>query len=463
MLRTGSVISTITAVILGGAFFGYPCPMLAQRGAASVGGPTAGGGAMGRSGPATGLDVKDDLKSYHETLALQASNQQIIEYRLMMKSTESASAELRALLGEAAKENNASSIAERDKAFEQALDKARAQNTTFLQILSDRQKTDLKETIRKLVKADSDLAQQAKAMGLAIDAKTTVGQSIASSVQNLQRTIGAFQDLQLDLGERMSIAPGDTSQEVSFKLPAVKSAVNFAAVNVASVGPDDRSVAITTSGVISKSASQSGENAFHVELTADLSDVQQYIIQILRSQLDKSERCGEQIGIQNATLTPTAPASIVLVQVHYERWACLGGTSHEMVEGNGTIEIKLVPGISENGALRLAPTIGHVDASGLVGELLRSGSLGEVVRDGVGEALLSAVRPASDYKTLLPPAAQGNVTLRRAQFFETGAGRLSIVLNGDIQVSGDKVTTLTSELKASEAKGQASTAETAPR
>ena len=98
-----------------------------------------------------------------------------------------------------------------------------------------------------------------------------------------------------------------------------------------------------------------------------------------------------------------------------------------------------------------------------MGELLRSGSLGEVVRDRVGEALLSAVRPASDYKTLLPPAAQGNVTLRRAQFFETGAGRLSIVLNGDIQVSGDKVTTLTSELKASEAKGQASTAETAPR
>lgn len=462
MFRTGSVISAVTTVVLGGAFVAYPCTMLAQRGAGSVGGPTAGGGAMGRSGPATGLDVKDDLKSYHETLALQASNQQIIEYRVMMQSTESASADLRALLEEAAKENNASSIAERDKVFEQTLDKARAQNTTFLQILSDRQKTDLKETIKKLVKADSDLAQQTKAVGSAVDSKTA-NQAITSSVQNLQRTLSAFQDLQLDLGERMSIAPGGTSQEVSFKLPVVKSAVKFAEVNVASVSPGDESITVATSGVISKGTAQSGENAFHVELTADLSNVQQHIIQILRSQLDKSERCGEQIGIQNATLMPTAPASIALMQVHYERWACLGGTSHEMVEGNGTIEIKLVPGISENGDLRLAPTIGHVDASGLVGELLRSGSLGEVVRDRVVEALLSAVRPASDYKTLLPPAAQGSVTLRRAQFLETGAGRLSIVLNGEIQVSGEKVTALTSELKASEAKGQASTAETAPR
>jgi hypothetical protein len=133
------------------------------------------------------------------------------------------------------------------------------------------------------------------------------------------------------------------------------------------------------------------------------------------------------------------------------------------VEGNGTIEVKLIPGIAGDGSLRLVPTIGRVDAQGLVGELLRSGALGESVRNRITEALLSTTRPASDYKALLPPTAQGNVTLHRAQFLETGAGRLSLVLNGDIQVSSDKVTTLTSELKANEAKGQSSTAETAPR
>jgi hypothetical protein len=73
------------------------------------------------------------------------------------------------------------------------------------------------------------------------------------------------------------------------------------------------------------------------------------------------------------------------------------------------------------------------------------------------------VRQASNYKALLPPVAQGNVTLQRVQFQETGPGRLSVVLHGNIQVSSDKVTLLTSELEASEAKEKSSPAETTPR
>jgi hypothetical protein len=461
MFLTGSFISRVRTVFVIAALT-YPCTMIAQRGAASVGGGTAGGGAMGRSGPGTGLDVKDDLKGFHETMAVQANSQQIIEYKLMMKGTESASAELRAFLEQAAKENNASAVADHDKTFEQALEKARTENTAFLQKLSDRQKSGLKDTIKKLVKADSDLAQEAKALDLSIDTKTG-GTLIANSAQNLQRALASFQSQQVDLGEEMSIAAGDSGQDVSFKIPPVKSAVNFAAINLASVSPSDQAIDITTSGVISKGALQSGENIFHLELTADLSDLQQNMTEVLRSQLDKGERCGEQIAIQSATLTPSTPASVVLAQVHYERWACFGGAPNEMVEGNGTIEVKLIPGVAGDGSLRLVPTIGRVDAEGLVGELLRSGTLGESVRDRITEALLSTIRPASDYKALLPPTAQGNVTLHRAQFLETGAGRLSLVLKGDIQVSSDKVTTLTSELKANEAKGQSSAAETAPR
>ncbi len=203
MFRTGSFISGLKTIFVI-TTLAYSCTMVAQRGAASVGGGTAGGSAMGRSGPATGLDEKDDLKTFHETLALQANSQQIIEYKLMMKDTESASAELRAFLEQAAKENNASAIADRDKAFEQALEKARAENTAFLQKLSDRQKAGLRDTIKKLVKTNSDLAQVAKVLPLAIDTKTG-GSLIANSAQSLQRTLTSFQNQQADLGEEMSI------------------------------------------------------------------------------------------------------------------------------------------------------------------------------------------------------------------------------------------------------------------
>ena len=460
MFRMGSFISHLKTVFVI-ATLAHSCTMVAQRGAASVGGGTAGAGAMGRSGPSTGLDIKDDLKTFHETLALQANSQQIIEYKLMIKETESASAELRAMLEQAAKENNASAVAGRDKAFEQALEKARTENTAFLQKLSDRQKSGLKDTIKKLVKTDSDLAQESKALDVAIDTKTG-GNLIANSAQNLQRTLTSFQNQQVDLGEEMSIGAGDSGQDVSFKIPPVKSAINFAGLNPASVSPSDLSVAITTSGLISKGALQAGENIFRFELTADLSDLQQHISEVLGSQLDKGERCGEQIVIQNANLTPSTPASVVLVQMHYERWACFGSAPNEMAEGNGAIEVKLLLGIGEDGSLHLVPTIGRVDAKGLLGDLLPSGTLGEVVRDRITESLLTSVRPASNYNALLPSAAQGNIRLRRAQFLETGAGRVSVVLNGDIQVSSDKAAILTSELKASEAKGPSSTEETAP-
>lgn len=458
-------ISGVQLIALGAALIVYPCGLAAQRGGGGghIGGGTAGGGAMGEGGAGTGLDVKDDLKGFHEALALQASTQQIVKYNLMVKSTESASAELRAFVEQVAKDNRAS-VADRDKSFEQALEKARTESATFMQGLSDRQKAGLRETIKRLAKADSDLALQAKAMSLEVGDTKADAQQIANSAQNLDRTLTSFHSQQLELGEEMSVARHDGGQEISFKIPPVKSSVNFSPVNPNSASRGSQPIAIITSGVISKGELQSGQNTFGLELIADLSDLRQNITQVLRTQLDKADRCGEQITVRNATLTPSAPASTVLVQVHYERWACFGGgTPNEMVEGNGSLEVKVTPDVGEDSSLRLVAAIGRVDAQGLVGELLRSGSLGEVVRDRVSESLLASVRQASDYKALLPPAAQGNVTLQRVQFHDTGPGRLTVVLNGNIQVSSDKVTSLTSELQASEAKGKSSPAETTPR
>jgi hypothetical protein len=137
-----------------------------------------------------------------------------------------------------------------------------------------------------------------------------------------------------------------------------------------------------------------------------------------------------------------------VVQLHFERWACFGrDTMNEMAEGNGTIEVKLTPSVGEDGTLLLVAEIGRVDAGGLVGELLRSGSLGGTVRDTVAQAVLFAMRSGGDFKVTLPASAQGYATLRHAQFQGTGSGKLMAVLDGEIRVSDEKATALTSELK----------------
>ncbi|MGC1373480.1 MAG: hypothetical protein WA824_15195 [Candidatus Sulfotelmatobacter sp.] len=408
----------------------YPCMVLAQRGAGGIGGGLAGGGGLsGGNGIASGLDTKDDLKSFHEVLALQASKPQIGQYKFMLKSTEAAASQLQTLLEQASQEQKAK-LADNAKPFSAALEQARTENAKFLEQLSDRQKSGLRETIRKLNKADSELGQQVKALDAEIAEGKAANVQIATSAGDLKNTLSTFHDEQVSLGDEMSVPSGEVGDD-TFNIAPAKSVVNFG----------QQPIAIITSGVVSKAVLPSGQNAFRVELTADLSDLQQNMTEVLRQQLTKSDPCGEQIAVQNAVLTPSTPASTVLAQIHYERWACFGGrgNANEMAEGDGSIEIRLTPTIAEDGTLRLSPVISRVDAEGLVGDLLRSGALGESVRDTIAESVLSAVQKASDYKTMLPAAAQGFIKLLGAHFQEMEAGDAILVLDGSMQLPSDKV------------------------
>jgi hypothetical protein len=164
--------------------------------------------------------------------------------------------------------------------------------------------------------------------------------------------------------------PSAGGQEVLFQIPPVKFPVNI----------ENQPISITASGAISRVAAERGQNVFALQLVADFSDLQQNITQILRSQLDKVDRCGERIAIQNATLTPLAPASRVVAKLHFERWTCVKVFGKErpnkLAGGNGTIEVKLTPAVDDGITLRLVPEVGRIDAEGPLGELLRSGSIG---------------------------------------------------------------------------------------
>jgi hypothetical protein len=440
-------ISDLSVVVLGAAVLVYPCAMLAQRGAGGghTGGGVAGGEGLSGVGKPTGVDAKDDLRDFHEVMAVQATSQQVIAYDLMLKSTAAASTQLQAFREQLGKENQGSELASRGLTLNQALEKARTQNKAFLEGFSEPQKSGLKEISKRLIKADSDLAQQANALDQQVREAKAPGPQIATSAQSLDHALTSFQSEQLDLGAEMSIGAAKNGQDSAFNLPPVKNSVDF----------EHQPISITTSGVISKGVAAGGQNTFKLELIADLSDLQQNITEVLHTQLDKAERCGERIAIQSATLTPLEPKSLVVVRLHYERWACFGREANEMAEGNGTIEVKLTPSVAEDGALRLTPEIGRVEAEGLIGELLRSGSLGDTLRDKITESLLSTVRKGGDFNATLPPAARGNATLHRAQFQGTGSGKLLVVLDGVILVSNDQVTSLTSELK-----GRSSTPET---
>ena len=231
-------------------------------------------------------------------------------------------------------------------------------------------------------------------------------------------------------------------QAMTFKTPPVKIPLNI----------KDQQVTIVASALITMRAKEQGTNILKLELTADLGDLQQNMTGVLGSELDKEDRCGDHIAIQNATLTPLEPASVVVVQLHYERWVCAKVFGKQevrkVIAGNAVIQMKLTPAVEANKTeLRLVPEVGPIQADGSLGELLRSGTLGDMLREKIRTAILSAMQKGTNLDATLPPAIQGYATIRDARFKDGGAGRLVVILAGEVHATHEQLQALSKEVK----------------
>ena len=98
---------------------------------------------------------------------------------------------------------------------------------------------------------------------------------------------------------------------------------------------EHQAVAITTSGTIRRL--NPAEDLYAVAITADLSDFQQNLTALLKPQLDREDKCGDHVNLQNAAIVPSAGvpsagvpsaganggSSLATVQLRYERWGCV--------------------------------------------------------------------------------------------------------------------------------------------
>jgi hypothetical protein len=440
MLRSGISVSAITALILGCAL-AHPVVAAAQR--HGGGGSNLGGGINGSvsgSNRPTGVAEGDTLKDFHQVLAVQATSQQVAEFQALAKSTQAAQSELRSLLQQLRSASAPPNSALRGT-LDPALEDARARNKKFQEGFSEPQKSGLKDMAKRLAKADSDLQQEEKKLGQSFDLKSPAPDLFAHA-EAVDKALTDFSNQQLALGREMSITLA-SGQDVAFTLPQVKSVV--------SIGR--QTVPIAVSGVLSQIAAQGGQRIFQLELVADLSPVQQNITDLLRAQLETFATCGERLAIRQAALTPSTPASVLTLWLHYERWICTSGprTATELVEGDGKAEFKLTttPGQTTTdppNTLKMTAVFGRIDATGMFGEALRSGSLGDSLRDQVAQSVLAAARAASDFKVALPPAIQNSATLQTVKFQNWGVGGLSVVVEGRIELSNEQTAQLASQL-----------------
>jgi hypothetical protein len=192
-------------------------------------------------------------------------------------------------------------------------------------------------------------------------------------------------------------------------------------------------------------------------VTVDLGSFQENITPVLRTQLNRSDRCGERLSVERAALAPAAPSSVLNVQVHYERFGCVKALGKEVVKrlvgGNAVIEVDLSPSVevrttSENSAensarenpngrqgISLTARVRKIDADGSLGELLNSGQLGDSIREKIGTSVESAVRKSANLKSSLPPEVAEVASIKSVQFAEGGGGRLWLAIAGEASLS----------------------------
>ncbi|HEY3972082.1 MAG TPA: hypothetical protein VGM18_03705 [Candidatus Sulfotelmatobacter sp.] len=441
MFRRGISFLAINALLLAASGLAFPPTATAQR----HGGNGMPGSGLAGSRP-DGVEVKDSLKDFHQILALQATAEQITEFQSWIKSTEAARTTLEVFQETLRNQNAAAEPA----ALNPAIDKARNENGKFQEGFSPAQKSGLKEIVKRLNKADANLEQEQKVFGQSLTLKLT-GTELATRVETFDKALADYHDEQLALGRAMSIVLA-SGQDVAFTLPQLTNHVTI----------QGRTIAVPVAGALMQTAALNGRRTFNLGMTVELSDLQEKFLDLLRAQLETNETCGQRIAIRQASLMPAAPASLIVVRLHFERWMCtryLGQVSaNELAESDGTVEIKLAAVIENHSpdaskpdtlkpdALKLVATFGRIDATGMLDDSLRSGSLGEDLRDAVVQSVRSAILAGVDSQTALPPALQNSAAIQKAKFENTGVGGLSVVLEGQIEISNEQADQLANRL-----------------
>ena len=217
-----------------------------------------------------------------------------------------------------------------------------------------------------------------------------------------------------------------------------------------SMSVQNQPVAITVSGSVSGASAGQDAMPFRLALTADLSDLQRNITALLSPQLNRSEKCGDRLTIQRATLEPNAPVAMLTANLHYEKWACAKVFGRDVVKrlvgGDGAVDVRLTPAVEANRTIRLQSDIGDIRADGSLGEALRSGSLGPALRDKIRTALAAAMDKAN-LEASIPPELQPVAAIQAAQFVD-GAGRLCLNVSGEVRISAQQLRTLIDQRKA---------------
>jgi hypothetical protein len=456
LLKVATPLATILLIAM--ALVMSPTMAVGQHGGGGHGAPTGGGG-LSSVGRPDGVDEKDELKDFHHAMDVQATSDQAAAFRKIAKNTEAASAKLvefakqiglKDVTGLEKESAGQTPIANVNAAksgtgldgsdgkdgsrgrvdaaeVKVAVERVRTETKNFMDALSARQKSGLKEITGKVAKAEAELAGQEKTL------EASTGE--AGRVESLAKALMNFRSEQDQLAQEMGIVLSDAG-EPAFRIPQLKTS--------AEVG--GQKVAVTATTTITRVSGENGENVYKIEVMEDLGDLQSNFNDVLRAQVNAMPRCGERVEVRETTMDVAAPVSVVDAQIYVERWVCTRMSTDLVAQGNARVEVKVTPVVDANGAIGMKTELGRVAGDKFVTGLVTSDTLGDTLREKIAAAMVTAMKSA-DFGSTLPPAGAAAAKAQSARFASVTGGNLGVIVDGEMKIVDEQAATLAKQLK----------------
>lgn len=178
-------------------FWLFPPAALGQHGGRHGTTSTSGGTAA----PAEDSDVA----TFKHAIAVQATDEQIGQFRMMIKTTEAARQQAHDFQQLASSTSDSEGLTGKATGLQDSVEEAQRENRSFRQSLSDLQEAGLKNLTKKLTRSDSAVSKNAKAISKQLEQRTLNSGRLGSGAANLEKALALFQTDQLNLGMEMGI------------------------------------------------------------------------------------------------------------------------------------------------------------------------------------------------------------------------------------------------------------------
>ena len=161
------------------------------------------GGRPGGGNPRPSNDTT--IQDFKRAMAIQAAPDQISDFQSLTKETEDARRQAHDLqqLGDSA--SDSSNLYPQGTSLKFAVEQAQTDNQKFVKGFSNAQKALLKDFTKKLAKAESEVAKEAKTLDEALKRPKTDSKELAASAGRVEKALTDLQTQQRSLADEMGI------------------------------------------------------------------------------------------------------------------------------------------------------------------------------------------------------------------------------------------------------------------